>query len=77
MQHNSHSADLTNSHPNCVDKLCLHDLQTQILVNVYVRLAESVPILATSQAVHSFTITKPVLSNTLYLSHLANTAQAK
>ena len=41
------------------------------------RLAESVPILATSQAVQSFTITKPVLSNTLHLFHLANTAEAK
>ena len=39
-----------------------------------IKLAKSVPILATSQAVQSFTITKPVLSNTLHLFHLANTA---
>ena len=43
----------------------------------YRKLAESVPILATSQAVRSFTITQPVLSNTLHLFHLATTAEAK
>ena len=46
-------------------------------MSFYLRLAESVPILATSQAAQSFTITKPVLSNALHLLHLANTAKAK
>ena len=46
-------------------------------VQFYVILAESVSILATSQAIQSFTITEPVLSNTLHLSHLANAAEAK
>ena len=46
-------------------------------MSFYLRLAESVPILATSQAAQSFTITKPVLSNTLHLFHLANTTEAK
>ena len=48
-----------------------------ILFVIYVLQAESVPILATSQAIKSFTITKPVLSNTLNLFHRANTAEAK
>ena len=52
--------------------------RTSLIKNgIYTVLAESVPILATSQAVQSCTITEPVLSNTLHLSHLANTAEAK